>query len=465
VPTVAVTADGVVVPTPAIAGDRILTVTWREVQVGLASAPVLVHAPWLRLLAPDAVTDPQVVLAVVTLDAVGAVTALGVGARRVAAVATGSVELRVARVDGDAVAGGLRARPGGGVALEAANGPITLGGLTVGQGADGGALDVPARMRVRRGGDQSAGMWLRQGEPDGDRAFVGMADDNRVGLWGNTGAGWGLTMDTTSGDVALTGSLNLPKTAAGTAAFTNATFQNENDFSANNLKLQMASSLTPLGLPIGPEFEFMVGYSRRQLTFPPRTRFVRVFGVDGRGNAFFSGGKGGYVVDYFVNAVGDALEQGDVVVLRPGAPVAHYGTGDAIPVPEVDLTDRPGDRRVCGIVCDAVGASGLPSLDPNSDPEEGEHPLARFRGEPDAPPTAVADGRMGRMVTLGAFAFCKVDADVAPIEVGDLLTTSATPGHAQKSLDPAAAVGAVLGKAMGPLASGRGVVPVLVSLQ
>ena len=51
------------------------------------------------------------------------------------------------------------------------------------------------------------------------------------------------------------------------------------------------------------------------------------------------------------------------------------------------------------------------------------------------------------MVTLGAFAHCKVDADIAPIQVGDLLTTSPTKGHAQKVLDPQKAVGAIIGKA------------------
>ena len=50
------------------------------------------------------------------------------------------------------------------------------------------------------------------------------------------------------------------------------------------------------------------------------------------------------------------------------------------------------------------------------------------------------------MVTLGAWAHCKVDADVAPIQVGDLLTTSATRGHAQRAEDRGAAVGAIVGR-------------------
>ena len=69
------------------------------------------------------------------------------------------------------------------------------------------------------------------------------------------------------------------------------------------------------------------------------------------------------------------------------------------------------------------------------------------------------------MATLGAYAHCKVDADVAPIEVGDLLTTSPTKGHAQKALDPAKAMGAIIGKALGSLKKGKGKIPVIVMLQ
>jgi hypothetical protein len=61
--------------------------------------------------------------------------------------------------------------------------------------------------------------------------------------------------------------------------------------------------------------------------------------------------------------------------------------------------------------------------------------------------------------------YCKVDAAYGPIEVGDLLTTSPTPGHAMKASDPAQAFGAVIGKALRPLKSGQALVPILVSLQ
>jgi hypothetical protein len=61
--------------------------------------------------------------------------------------------------------------------------------------------------------------------------------------------------------------------------------------------------------------------------------------------------------------------------------------------------------------------------------------------------------------------FCKVDATDASIEVGDLLTTSPTQGHAMKAEDPFKAFGAVVGKALAPLREGRGLLPILVALQ
>jgi hypothetical protein len=68
-------------------------------------------------------------------------------------------------------------------------------------------------------------------------------------------------------------------------------------------------------------------------------------------------------------------------------------------------------------------------------------------------------------VALVGKVYCKVDAQYAPIEVGDLLTTSSTLGHAMKADDPLKAFGAVIGKALQGLQSGQGLVPILVALQ
>jgi hypothetical protein len=61
--------------------------------------------------------------------------------------------------------------------------------------------------------------------------------------------------------------------------------------------------------------------------------------------------------------------------------------------------------------------------------------------------------------------YCKVDATFGAIEVGDLLTTSRCPGHAMKASDASRAFGAVIGKSLRRLDSGRGLVPILIALQ
>jgi hypothetical protein len=99
------------------------------------------------------------------------------------------------------------------------------------------------------------------------------------------------------------------------------------------------------------------------------------------------------------------------------------------------------DRRVAGVVSGAgVCRPGIIL---------GRDPSARTRI-----PLALA----GRV-------YCKVDAEYGPVRVGDLLTTSSTPGHAMRALDSRKVFGAILGKALRPWTEGRGLVPVLVALQ
>jgi hypothetical protein len=59
----------------------------------------------------------------------------------------------------------------------------------------------------------------------------------------------------------------------------------------------------------------------------------------------------------------------------------------------------------------------------------------------------------------------KVSAENGPIKRGDLLVTSSTLGYAMKGTDPSRLQGAVVGKALGALDSGKGVIEVLVTLQ
>jgi hypothetical protein len=69
------------------------------------------------------------------------------------------------------------------------------------------------------------------------------------------------------------------------------------------------------------------------------------------------------------------------------------------------------------------------------------------------------------LIALMGKVYCKVDASYGAIDVGNLLTTSPTPGHAMRADDPIKAFGTVLGKALRPLTEGRGLIPVLVALQ
>ncbi len=71
----------------------------------------------------------------------------------------------------------------------------------------------------------------------------------------------------------------------------------------------------------------------------------------------------------------------------------------------------------------------------------------------------------GKNVALTGRVYVLADAANGPIKPGDLLTTSATPGHAMKVSDHARAAGAILGKAMSGLKQGQGMVLVLVTLQ
>ncbi len=90
-------------------------------------------------------------------------------------------------------------------------------------------------------------------------------------------------------------------------------------------------------------------------------------------------------------------------------------------------------------------------------------------GAGDYKPGIVLDkqhSQIGRKpIALIGKAFCKVDAQYGAIEVGDLLTTAPTPGHAMKANDPVKSFGTVLGKALRPFAEGQGLIPMLIALQ
>jgi hypothetical protein len=90
-------------------------------------------------------------------------------------------------------------------------------------------------------------------------------------------------------------------------------------------------------------------------------------------------------------------------------------------------------------------------------------------GAGDYKPGIVLDKQVSQQrrlpVALLGKVYCKVDAQYGAIEVGDLLTTSLTPGHAMKANDQMKAFGAVIGKALRPLKEGQELIPILIALQ
>ena len=83
------------------------------------------------------------------------------------------------------------------------------------------------------------------------------------------------------------------------------------------------------------------------------------------------------------------------------------------------------------------------------------------RRQTGAPKTATSEIPMAMVGIVPA----KGSAENEPIHRGDLLVSSSTVGYAMKGTDPSRMMGAVVGKAMGTLDSGTGVIEVLVTLQ
>jgi hypothetical protein len=173
-------------------------------------------------------------------------------------------------------------------------------------------------------------------------------------------------------------------------------------------------------------------------------------GINGVGE-----GYGGYFIGHvFVShdlyVRGDVVVDGDVVLpnqdcaedfeilgnkdVEEGSVLVIASSG------ALKLSDEPYDKRVAGVVSGAGEFKSGIIL--------GRRPQWKNR----------------KPVALVGRVYCKVDARYSPIEIGDLLTTSATPGHAMKA-ENLRAFGAVIGKAMEGLESGQGLIPILVALQ
>lgn len=140
---------------------------------------------------------------------------------------------------------------------------------------------------------------------------------------------------------------------------------------------------------------------------------------------------GADIAEPFDIAADSPILPGMVVSINPDVPGA------------LRVSEQEYDVSVVGIVSGANGIQPALTLSQHGTIADGEHPVA-------------LTGRV----------WCLVDADAnGPIALGDMLTTSATFGHAMRADDRNRSFGSTIGKAMTPLESGRGYVLVLVNLQ
>jgi hypothetical protein len=175
------------------------------------------------------------------------------------------------------------------------------------------------------------------------------------------------------------------------------------------------------------------------------------------GDITAGGSKVGYVVEIALNHGPDSLELGDVVVIT-GAAEPILGS---IPVLRVQKASDANSTGVIGVVDRRFVT---PSADVSAQETEAESPgYFEDSSVSIAEGGGIAPGEYVGVVTLGSFRAIKVDASYGAIQPGDLLVSSDTPGYAMKATDPQA--GTVIGKALGWLDSGTGVIPVLVTLQ
>jgi hypothetical protein len=160
---------------------------------------------------------------------------------------------------------------------------------------------------------------------------------------------------------------------------------------------------------------------------------MSVFRADGTGRVFADGGfqPGGADFAESMAVTGDRTKYvpGDLLVIDPTTS-RH-----------IALAQQPYSTLVAGIYSTNPGLLGTTRKVDESAPQN-EIPLAVVGIVP-----------------------CKVTAENGPIQIGDLLVASSTPGHAMKGTDRSKMLGAVVGKALEPLREAKGVVQVLVTLQ
>lgn len=254
------------------------------------------------------------------------------------------------------------------------------------------------------------GLW---GETQTGRAVVGACDQTGAGIWGEVRTGGqGVVGNAPTGDgVVGTGRRGVVGESE--------TYQGVYGHSGDN--------------------SGVVGVSERMHAIFAETHSATSAGLYAHNTA---GGNAAWL-DGAVSISGDLTVTGDV--LLAGADYAErmpagpgVGPGQCVIIDAggaLEPCRAPYDPRVAGVVSGAGAYRPAIVLDRDCD--------------------GVPVALMGKVAVWA-------DADYGPITAGDLLTTSARPGHAMAVRDRSVALGAVIGKALTALPSGTGLVTMLV---
>ncbi len=109
----------------------------------------------------------------------------------------------------------------------------------------------------------------------------------------------------------------------------------------------------------------------------------------------------------------------------------------------LEISNKAYDKKVAGVISGANGLNPGLMMSQKGSEADGAYPVA-----------------------IGGRVYVKADATRNAIQIGDMVTTSNLPGHVMKATDKRRMTGAVVGKAMTPLAKGEtGLIMILVTLQ
>jgi hypothetical protein len=174
------------------------------------------------------------------------------------------------------------------------------------------------------------------------------------------------------------------------------------------------------------------------------TASTLILGQDNNVNRFRVSGAGQVFATGYTTGGADFAEEAEEI--DPADTEAQYEAGDVLAIsPDTDRSvvaaALPYSTNVIGVFSTQPGITASP------------YPMDDHR-------------RQGKLpVAMIGIVPCKVSAENGPIARGDLLVTSSTPGHAMRGTDRGRMTGAIVGKALEPLAEGTGKILAAVTLQ